>query len=129
MRWNNQFFHRQRWRGDTAVGGEAYAEIMEHVREPCAPAKRSTRADWRMVMMLAALRAACGRHARARRAHGSTADCRRRYGAEDEAAALHRLGKTRAMARVRTRRSPAAFVEAARSICRRRWRVAPPAYA
>jgi len=34
VRWNNQFFHRQRdRRGDTAVGGEAYAEIMEYVWE------------------------------------------------------------------------------------------------
>ena len=34
VRWNNQFFHRQRdRRGDTAVGGEAYAEIMEYVRK------------------------------------------------------------------------------------------------
>jgi cytochrome P450 len=34
VRWNNQFFHRQRdHRGDTAVGGAAYAEIMEYVWE------------------------------------------------------------------------------------------------
>ena len=32
IRWNNQFFHRQRGqRGDTTIGAQAYAEIMEYV--------------------------------------------------------------------------------------------------